>query len=53
MDRKIKKFAVQEKINEEVRFSADLCKGHFDRHGSRTMNAFSDKLDALNGTPNE
>lgn len=31
----------------EVAFSADRCKGHFDRHGQTTLEAFIERLDAL------
>ncbi len=32
----------------EVAFSPDRCKGHFDRHGQRTLEAFAGRLQSLN-----
>jgi hypothetical protein len=40
--RKISRFASQAGLNDETAFTADECKGHFDRHGSRTLSAYAD-----------
>lgn len=47
MRRKIAKFVRQNQMNAETRFSADLCKGHFDGHKEQTMRAFQSRLAAL------
>jgi hypothetical protein len=46
MKRKIAKFS-QGELNAETRFSADLCKGHFDGHKQRTMTAYASRLREL------
>lgn len=46
MQRKIRKFSNMAGENNETRFSADLCKGHFDGHKRRTLEAFEDKVRA-------
>jgi hypothetical protein len=46
MKRKIAKFS-QGELNAETRFSADLCKGHFDGHKQRTMIAYASRLREL------
>lgn len=47
MRRKIAKFTRQRQPNAETRFSADLCKGHFDGHRAQTLRAFQARVDAL------
>ncbi len=47
MRRKIAKFNRQENMNSETRFSADFCKGHFDGHKQRTMEAFQVRLQSI------
>ncbi len=47
MERKIAKFSRQNKWNDEIRFSADLCKGHFDGHKVQTDRAFKNRLAML------
>lgn len=47
MRRKIAKFTRQENMNGETRFSADFCKGHFDGHKQRTMDAFQARLQSI------
>lgn len=47
MRRKIEKFSKQYSGNNETRFSADFCKGHFDGHKSATERAFQTRLDKL------
>ena len=44
MTRKISKLAAQSDLNTEVHFSADRCKGHFEQHGARTMQAFTSRV---------
>ena len=47
MRRKIAKFTRQENMNNETRFSANYCKGHFDGHKQATMAAFQTRLQAI------
>ncbi|MEX1248380.1 MAG: hypothetical protein WEA61_07845 [Anaerolineales bacterium] len=47
MRRKIAKFTRQDKLNAETRLSADFCKGHFDGHKQRTMDAFAARIGKL------
>ena len=47
MRRKIKKFSRQFRLNNESRFSADFCKGHFDGHKEATERAFQERLTKL------
>lgn len=47
MERKIRKFTRSQTINNETRFSADLCKGHFDGHKEQTMRAFESRIEQL------
>ena len=47
MRRKIEKFSRQEKMNGETLFSADYCKGHFDGHKQKTMQAFRGRIENL------
>jgi hypothetical protein len=47
MRRKIARFSRQNKWNDETRFSADLCKGHFDGHKEQTERAFHERLALL------
>jgi hypothetical protein len=47
MQRKIRKFSAMVGENTETRFSADLCKGHFDGHKRLTLDAFENKVRQL------
>ena len=51
MRRKIRKFESQALsvagLSREVSFCADWCKGHFDRHRERTLDAFTERLEKL------
>jgi hypothetical protein len=53
MARKVRKFSRQRGAQDglglqiEAAFCADWCKGHFDNHGQRTLNAFAERLRAL------
>lgn len=47
MNRKIRKLAAQNPASEEACFSPDYCKGHFDGHAGRIMNAYRVRLDAI------
>ena len=47
MNRKIKKLSRQQGSNPEAKFTADVCKGHVDRHGQRTENAIREKLEQI------
>jgi len=47
MRRKIGKFSWREKLTAEARFSADYCKGHFDGHKQKTMQAFHGRIENL------
>jgi hypothetical protein len=44
MNRKIKKLAREQSSSFESYFSADVCKGHIDRHKQKTENAVEEKL---------
>lgn len=44
MRRKIQKFSREHKGNSEALFSADMCKGHFNRHGQRTEKVLNERL---------
>jgi hypothetical protein len=44
MTRKIRKFTREMPAGDEVAFSADWCKGHFDAHGEQTLNAYAERL---------
>jgi hypothetical protein len=44
MGRKIRRLYAENRNNPEAGFSADLCKGHSNRHGGRTENTLRDKL---------
>ena len=44
MDRKIARLTREQSSSLESYFSADVCKGHVDRHGQRTENAVQEKL---------
>jgi len=51
MARKVSRFSQQAAANEETGFCADWCKGHFDQHASRSMEAFHERLAALGLDP--
>jgi hypothetical protein len=44
MDRKIRKLSRENPDNPEAIFSADLCKGHVNRHGLRTALSMNERL---------
>ncbi len=44
MNRKIKKLSREQSSSIESFFSADVCKGHIDRHGQKTENAVLEKI---------
>ena len=43
MQRKVRKFGNISGNHSETRFSADCCKGHFDDHETRVLNAFRER----------
>ncbi|HJS28485.1 MAG TPA: hypothetical protein VJ768_02615, partial [Anaerolineales bacterium] len=45
MNRKIRKFAGS--TNAESRFTSDQCKGHFELHGEKTLQALHDRLEMI------
>ncbi|HEY3312245.1 MAG TPA: hypothetical protein VGK00_11455 [Anaerolineales bacterium] len=47
MQRKIRKLTLENSGNPETGFSADLCKGHSNRHGWRTRTAFQTRLNSF------
>jgi cellulose synthase/poly-beta-1,6-N-acetylglucosamine synthase-like glycosyltransferase len=47
MERKISKFRAVQPINRESGFSADWCKGHFNRHGQKTLDSYTTRLEML------
>jgi len=47
MKRKIQKLERQQSASQEVQFSADVCKGHDQRHQARTQSAWMDRLSRL------
>ena len=47
MDRKIARFQKQAGYGTETNFSADVCQGNFDHHGSWTLKAYEEKLRTL------
>jgi hypothetical protein len=49
MNRKIEKLTRQNGKTDEVAFSADWCKGHFDGHGHRTLQAFAERVQMVEG----
>ncbi len=49
MNRKIRKFSRDARPGEEVAFSADWCKGHFDSHGAETLEAYAERLSRVEG----
>ena len=49
MQRKIQKLMAQATPGDEIAFCADWCKGHFGRHGTRTLGAFDARLAAIGG----
>jgi hypothetical protein len=48
--RKIRRFTAEAGTDDELGFSADECKGHFDRHGYWTMSAYAGRL-SMSGAP--
>jgi hypothetical protein len=49
MERKIRKLSRGAEGHGEVAFSPDWCKGHFDGHGERIMEAFAERWRAVEG----
>lgn len=47
MDRKIRKLRRENKNNPEASFSADVCKGHFNRHSRHTEHVLHERLARL------
>lgn len=47
MKRKIRKLTQSDNHQDEVEFSSDYCKGHFDGHKQRTFTAFNYRLQAI------
>lgn len=47
MNRKIARFKKQAGYGAETNFSADICQGNFDNHGSRAMSAYQERLREL------
>jgi hypothetical protein len=47
MRRKIQKLTSKRPKTLEVDFSADYCKGHFERHGEKTLNSYALHLDRM------
>ena len=45
MNRKIKRLSQEQYSSLESYFSADVCKGHIDRHGENVVTALADRLD--------
>jgi hypothetical protein len=44
MDRKIKRLSCEQSSSSESYFSADVCKGHIDRHGENVVTALAARL---------
>jgi hypothetical protein len=51
MERKIRKLSLENIGNPEAIFSADLCKGHSNRHGQRTAISLNERLTRLELEP--
>ena len=51
MNRKIRKLTGQDPVSDEVCFSPDLCKGHFDGHARRILDAYQDRLNTIDYQP--
>src|SRR5690606_29090324 len=54
MNRKIARFTRQYDLSadhSEAAFTAEWCKGHFDNHGTKTLQAYSGRVEALHPTP--
>ncbi len=52
MSRKIARFKKQKGYGVETNFSADVCQGNFDHHGSWTLKSFEERLKALSPCDN-
>ena len=48
MNRKIKKFSMQNGFGLETNFDADICQGNFDHHGTWTLQKYRERLEKLN-----
>jgi hypothetical protein len=44
MQRKIRKFTRRHPASPEIDFCADWCKGHFDLHGEKTLDSYTQRL---------
>ena len=49
MNRKVRRFGRE--ADDETMFSADWCKGHFEHHGRRAMEAYSRRWHELSSDP--
>ena len=47
MNRKIKKLSREQASSSESRFTRDVCKGHADRHGEKTVRALNERLQSF------
>jgi hypothetical protein len=47
MRRKVRRFSARPAAEGEVAFSEDVCKGHFDGHGRRVVEAYRERLARL------
>ena len=47
MNRKIAKLSREQGSSPEAKFTADICKGHVNRHGQKTENAIREKLEQI------
>jgi predicted DNA-binding protein YlxM (UPF0122 family) len=47
MDRKIARLTREQSSSFESYFSADVCKGHIDKHKQKTENAIQEKLQRI------
>jgi hypothetical protein len=44
MERKIRKLTMNGTKNDECIFSSEICKGHFNHHGTNTLRDFEDRI---------